>query len=338
MKAKLGLGGYFTDTKDNPASIIRYAYDFGGVRFFDTSPVYGTSEQIFGHALKDYPRESYELSTKTKAKTVEELHSSFLQSLFNLNTNYIDMYFGHSAIDDDNTWKDFQKIINELLRLKSINYIKKIGVSGHSVSAAIKAINSGLIDVIMVPHSIMYRKFEGVIQLAKSKNIEVITMKNFASGILLGGPDTNEYKKDVSMQDIINFSSYCGDIIIPTPRSINQFKEISNCYLNAAELNTSKLINIESKIIKHLGTDFCRFCNECRPCPKHGWQMSQPSILKAMLYQSKLGIDGKERYSNFAYNVNHCEGCDSECSHMCPFGIDIKEKMQNAHNIFTGGK
>jgi predicted aldo/keto reductase-like oxidoreductase len=338
MKAKLGLGGYFTNCIIPPKSIIQYAYDVGNVRFFDTSPVYGSSEKYFGNALKDYPRESYILSTKTKAKTINDLHTSFLNSLSNLNTDYIDMYFGHSFIDDDNIWKESQKAIHEMVRMKELGYIRMVGVSGHSVSAAIKAIDSGIIDVIMIPHSIMYRRFEDIIKYAKEKDITVVTMKNFASGILLGGPNDNEFKHEVTINDIMRFSSFYGDIIIPTPRSIEQFEEISIAYDNAKELNQDELINLENKIIKNLGTDFCRFCNECRPCNKYGWQMSQPGILKSMLYHEKFNIDMKEQYFKYPYNVNHCEGCDSECSASCPFGIDIKEQMRKAHNLFVGGK
>ncbi|GEM_PF-4172999 len=337
MKAQLGFGGYFSNPIDNPENIIRYAYDIAGIRFFDTSPAYGESERHFGNALKDYPRESYTLSTKTKALELNAFHKSFINSISNLNTRYIDMYFGHSFIDDDETWESARRIMHEMQRLKSEGFIKLIGVSGHSVSAATDAINSGLIDVIMIPHSLMYRKFDGVIDLAKQMGIIVITMKNFASGILLGGPNDNEFKKEVTLQKIMDFTSFNnGDIIIPAYRSIEQLEEIWTAYKNINPLTFSEIKCLENKIVKILDKDFCRFCNECRPCKHYGWAMSQPGILKSKIYHEKFEINMKEQYFKYPYNINFCGDCDSQCSEACPFGIDIKSEMRLAHNLFVG--
>jgi D-threo-aldose 1-dehydrogenase len=67
----LGLGGgalgglYDPVSEDDAVEAVRRAYD-GGIRYFDTAPLYGhgRSEERIGKALADRPRDSYVLSCK----------------------------------------------------------------------------------------------------------------------------------------------------------------------------------------------------------------------------------------------------------------------------------
>jgi uncharacterized protein len=335
-QAVLGLGGYFSNPEENPVEIIKYAYE-SGIKFFDTAPAYGDSEKWFGEALEEYFRGSYVLCTKTKAETEEQLYESFLQTLKNLKTFYVDIYFGHDYINDIETWNRSKPALNAMYKLKTDGLIAKIGVSGHSAPAAIEAINSGIVDYIMVPHSIMYRVFEEVIRYAEYKKVKVITMKNFGSGILLGGPGENEFKKQVTMKDIVSFSSFFNGVstIIPAARSKKQVDEIIDAYDNSSKLTSTEVSNLENRIIHFLGKDFCRFCNMCRPCDVYGWQMSQPGILKSLLYHESFNLDMTETYHSYKLNSDDCEGCNNLCATRCPFGIDIKGQMQNIHSFFT---
>jgi hypothetical protein len=332
MKAKLGLGGYFTNTIDSIDSIIEYAYE-KGIRIFDTSPVYNGSEPAFGRVLSKYDRNSYLIITKTKALTLEKFYIDLSNSLSFLKTNFIDVYFGHSYIDDMETYESAIEELEEMALLKEKGIIGKVGVSGHSLEAATYAIKNPIVDYIMIPNSIVYNEFENMIKFAKNKGKTVITMKNFASGILLGGSIINVYNSNVTIQDIMNYSSYVGDIIIPAARSKIQLKQIIETYENSYKLNKFEIEKLQDKIKYYLGNDFCRFCNKCRPCKKYGWQMSQPSILKAALYQEKFGLNMLDNYKKNKYTVKNCEECN-DCKSICPFEINIKEKMIEADNLF----
>jgi len=332
-KAKLGLGGYFVNPIDNPENIIRTAFEYG-VNVFDTSPAYGDSEKWFGNVLKDYNRNDYTLMTKTKATNIAELENSFENSLKNLKTNRIDTLLGHSFIDDIETLNKSFYVIEEMKILKEKGLINFVGVSGHSVEAARYVVENKLVDLIMIPHSIVYTRFDKVIKKANQQNVKVVTMKNFGSGILLGGNNwkDNKFKENVSFHDILNFSIYSGaDLIIPAARSIQQLDMIVSYYNHSEQISKKHIEEVRNSIEEVLGKDFCRFCNECRPCPKYGWMMSQPGILKSMLYHEKFNTDMKDAYSKYKLNINDCKDCDSECSKMCPFGINIKEKMLEAH-------
>ena len=335
-KATLGLGGYFSNPEHNPIAIIKEAFN-EGIRFFDTSPVY-KSEEYFGNALKRYNRLDYMLSTKTKATNKEELYENLSSSLRKLQTSYIDIYFGHSFIDDEDTFFKHLPVLADIVGLKQQGFVNYVGVSGHSVRAAILAVDSGLVDYIMVPHSIMYRQFDYAIKYAKSKGVKVITMKNFASGILLGGPGKpNAYNRSITLQDILSFSATVDgvDFIIPSARYVDQLYKITDAYKNVTKPSLQFQNWLQTNIINLLGEDFCRYCNECRPCNVYGWQMSQPNILKSLLYDQKFGIDSSKSYLSNNLNIDSCSSCDNLCSARCPFGIDIKGKMKEAHLYFN---
>ena len=333
MRSLLGLGGYFNNPIDTPEEIIEYAYE-NHIRTFDTSPYYGESEKYFGNVLSKYDRKTFTICTKTKATTTEELMDSIFNSLDNLKVEYLDFLFGHSFIDSIETLNKHLHILEKMKDLKR-TILNRIGVSGHSVEAAMYVLDNNLVDCIMIPHSIMYTKFDKVIEKANKKKITVITMKNFGSGILLGGDNwkDNEFKRKVSFHDIINFAIQSGaDLIIPAARSISQLKMIIT-YYNHSELISDKHIKeVQESIINILGIDFCRSCNECRPCKKYGWAMSQSGILKALIYHNNFNKNMKEEYAKYKLNVNDCGECD-DCSQYCPFYIDIKEEMHAAHKI-----
>lgn len=335
--AIFGMGGYFSNPSQDPVEIIKFAYK-NGVRLFDTSPAYGESEKWFGEALRGAPRHWLALCTKTKAKTKDELYNDFKNSLKNLKTDYIDIYFGHDFINDLETLEASWEVLKEMNEMKNDGRIYEVGVSGHSAPAAIKAIDSGLVDVIMIPHSIMFRSFEEVIRYASMKNIKVITMKNFGSGVLLGGPSQNEFKKKVSLKDIISFNAWFPGVtaIVPAFRSKTQFTETQSAYFNSKPLTELQIAELSEAIIDFLGKDFCRFCNLCRPCEVHGWKMSQPGILKAMLYDQKFKIDMRKTYEEYPLKADACDGCDNLCSVKCPFSINIKEHMKQADLYFKG--
>lgn len=333
---KMGLGGYFSNPLESPIEIIKHAYH-GGIRFFDTAPAYGESESWFGEALRDFPRESYELCSKTKCDDPNKLLNEFVTTTNRLKTTYIDVYFGHDFINDIETWERSQSVLTAMFHLKKEGWIKSVGVSGHSTLAAIKAIDRG-VDYIMVPHSIMYRLFEDTIGYAHSKGVKVITMKNFGSGILLGGPNDNEFKNNVTLNDILGFSMNTNGVsrIIPAARSKHQVDELIVSYYLSKKPTPHDIRLLERTIVDFLGEDFCRFCNLCRPCDVHGWAMSQPGILKSMIYDTVFNSDMLETYKGYKLNAHNCTDCNNLCASRCPFGIDIKGQMAKVHTYFTG--
>jgi len=135
-------------------SIIHQAYE-KGIRFFDCADSYGT-HPFTAAALKDYPRESYTLSSKiwvspggipeTERPDADVIVDRFRREL---KTDYLDMVQIHCMTDSH--WTDKQKkqmAILENLKVKKI--IRAHGVSVHSLEAMEAAVDNPWIDVIHV--------------------------------------------------------------------------------------------------------------------------------------------------------------------------------------------
>lgn len=135
-------------------SIIHQAYE-KGIRFFDCADSYGT-HPFTAAALKDYPRESYTLSSKiwvgpggipeTERPDADVVVDRFRREL---KTDYLDMVQIHCMTDSQ--WTDKQKKQMDILEnLKVKKIIRAHGVSVHSLEAMKAAVDNPWIDVIHV--------------------------------------------------------------------------------------------------------------------------------------------------------------------------------------------
>ena len=115
--------------------IIQKAYQ-QGINFFDTSNNYsdGTSEQFLGRALKDYPRDSYVITTKcyfNEGKlSAGAIHREVEKSLTNLNTDHIDILVLH-RFDYDTPVEETLDALNEEIQKGHIRYYGASAMYGY---------------------------------------------------------------------------------------------------------------------------------------------------------------------------------------------------------------
>jgi len=153
-----GFSGYNRSSNITRAgvaeSIIHQAYE-KGIRFFDCADSYGT-HPFTAAALKDYPRESYTLSSKIWVgpggiPDPERPDADVVVDRFRkeLKTDYLDMVQIHCMTDSE--WTDKQKKQMDILEnLKAKKIIRAHGVSVHSLEAMDAAVDNPWIDVIHV--------------------------------------------------------------------------------------------------------------------------------------------------------------------------------------------
>ena len=109
--SEVALGSWVTDLKGTTAEdvakeTVKLAYD-SGVNFFDCADAYsgGPAERFLGKTLKQYPRKELVISSKVYFPTGEgvndrglsrkHIFESIDQTLKNMQTDYLDMYFCH---------------------------------------------------------------------------------------------------------------------------------------------------------------------------------------------------------------------------------------------------
>lgn len=123
--SEVALGSWVTDLKGTAAEdvakeTVELAYD-SGVNFFDCADAYsgGAAERFLGKTLKQYPRKELVISSKVYFPTGEgvndrglsrkHIFESIDQTLKNMQTDYLDMYFCHRICRDHRPYRDLAR-------------------------------------------------------------------------------------------------------------------------------------------------------------------------------------------------------------------------------------
>jgi voltage-dependent potassium channel beta subunit len=198
----LTYGGY---VENKPAiNTIHRAYDLG-INFFDTANVYmrGEAEKVVGHALKDYPRESFVLATKvfwpmgegpndrglSRKHIIEQAHAS----LKRLNVDYVDLYYCH-RYDPETPLEETLRALDDLVRQGKVLYVGVSEWTAEQITEAVHLADKKLLDRIVVnqpQYSMLYRKIEDeIIPVSKKHGIGQVVWSPLGQGVLTG-----KYKK-----------------------------------------------------------------------------------------------------------------------------------------------
>ena len=113
--------------------LVHHAYD-RGIRFFETSESYGTSQQMLAVALKGIPRESYVLMSKVTTRDGVDPKAKLDELRKNSDTDYFDimlLHFQHSGtwVAETRHWQD------AILEAEQKKTIKSRGASVHGLPA-----------------------------------------------------------------------------------------------------------------------------------------------------------------------------------------------------------
>lgn len=215
-------------TSEELKHVFKEAYKAGLV-LLDTAAVYGmgSSENILGECIKDYPREKIILSTKftpqlagVSSNPVEEMLNS---SLERLGTDYIDIYWIHNPTD-------VKKWTPYLIPLLKSGKVKSVGVSNHNLEE-IKYANDILskdgfsISAVQNHYSLLYRSSEeaGIIEYCQKNNITF-----FAYMVLEQGALSGKYNSKNPLPEGSGRANTYNKVLPQLEDLTNAMKEIAN--------------------------------------------------------------------------------------------------------------
>jgi len=162
-----------------------------GVNYFDTSPIYNSSEEYCGKAMVGW-RDKIFLASKTDKRDRDGSLRELEKSLKRLKTDYLDLWQIHhlDTMDEVNQTTRKSGALEALIEMKEQGVIKHIGVTSHShppllvemmkrhpFDTVLCPVNPG--DMAMDPPFI-----KTVLKEAKKRNVGVVGMKVFAQGFL----------------------------------------------------------------------------------------------------------------------------------------------------------
>lgn len=367
----IGIGGEGFENKsyEDCEAIIDCAMK-EGINFID---IYNSNPEVrnnVGKALSKYPRNSFVIeghlcSTWDKGqyrrtRDINEVVSAYEDFLTRMQLDYVDLGMIH-YVDDD---KDFDNIFNgEIIKyakeLKEKGIIKSLGISTHNPDIAFRAVETGIIDVILFSINAAYdmlpaiedvyelfeestfkdRTYEGIdpkrdrlYRTCENAGVALTVMKGYGAGVLLSDKQSPFEKALTPIQCL----HYC--LTRPAVASVmvgvaNKEQILAATAYSTASNKEKDYSEVLANAPRSSFSGHCMYCGHCAPCSKKIDIASVNKYLDLALIQEEVPETLKNHYDLLEHQGNECIECGL-CMKNCPFGVDIINKMKQAAKLF----
>lgn len=367
----VGIGGEGFENKSykDCEAIIDCAMS-EGINFID---IYNSNPEVrsnVGKALSKYPRSSFvveghlcsvwDKGQYRRTRNINEVINSYEDFLSRMQLSYVDVGMIH-YIDDE---EDFNSIFNgEIIKyaegLKEKGIVKSLGISTHNPDIAFKAVETGLIDVILFSINAAYdmlpasedvnilfeestfknRTYEGIdpkrdrlYHTCENTGVALTVMKGYAAGVLLSDKESPFGKALTPVQCL----HYCltRPAVASVMVGVSGTDEVLAATQYSAAGNKEKdYSGILANAPRSSFSGHCMYCGHCAPCSKKIDIASVNKYLDLALIQGNLPETLKNHYDLLEHHAGECIECGL-CMKNCPFGVDIINKMKQAVKLF----
>lgn len=319
---RIGFGGIPIQKVDAKTTrdVLLQMKKLGG-NYIDTARGYTVSESYIGEAIEGM-RDDFILATKSMSRDYESMKKDIQISLYNLRTNYIDVYQVHNpTMEQLDIVTGENGALKALLEAKDNHQIGHIGLTAHSLEVFEKAIDLPWVETIMFPFNIVENQGLELIKKCKGKNIGFIAMKPLAGGAIENGT--------LALRYIASYNEVT--LIIPGMASVDEVKENMAVLNNITPLTDNELKEIQD-IKDQLGENFCRRCNYCAPCSV-GINIPSVFLFAGYLQRYDLGEWANDRYNALPVKADACIQCGI-CETRCPYHLPIRKMLKQADHDF----
>ena len=320
----IGLGGIpIQRVNEEDAINIILECKKQGINFIDTARGYTVSEEYIGKGLKAAGRENFYIATKAMCYDYDSMKKSIDESLNTMDIDYIDLYQIHSV----GTKQQLETALSEngalkaLIEAKAQGLIKHIGITGHVREILIEAIDNNEFETVQFPFNPVEPQGTELFLKAQEKGMGTIAMKPMAGGAF-------EHPL-LSLKYILN--SELITIAIPGMDSTKQVIENAQVGIKAESLTKEEEAIINSEV-ESLGTEFCRRCGYCKPCPE-GIDIPNVFTFENYVLKYNMAEYGKLKYDQLKVKPDECVRC-RKCERKCPYNLPIVEKLKHAVKTF----
>ncbi|NBI91817.1 aldo/keto reductase [Lachnospiraceae bacterium] len=363
----LGCEGFIGKTADEFKRMLDRALELG-INFIDMYTPNPEFRDNLGMAIEGRREEMvlqghicsvWEDGQYLRTRDLEKAKAGFEDQLSRIGTDYIDVGMIH-YVDSES---DFEEVFNgEIIEyckeLKAEGKILAIGLSSHNPVVARKAVETGLIDVLMFSVNAAYD-----MQPASEDCNDLWEAENYKNGLVGMNLDRKALyelceREEVSINvmkvfgggDMLNaelspfgiaFNEYqCLEYCLTRPgvtavmagcHSIEEIEKLAAYYDAPGDEKDYSTVLAGMEKFKFHGN--CMYCGHCAPCSKGINVADVNKYLNLALAQGEVPETVAGHYKLLAHHASECVAC-GRCERNCPFGVGIMEKMKKAVEVF----
>ena len=294
-----------------------------------------------------------------RTRQLDEVKAGFEEQLRLLRTDYLDVGMIHycDALSD---WDAIVQngILDYALSLKAQGRVRHIGLSSHNPQVALKAVETGHIEVLMFSVNPCYdlqpasedvedlwanEAYERMLtnmdpdrerlyESCQRLGVGITVMKCFGGGDLLDA--------SLSPAGVALTANQCIHYALTRPavaavlagaHSVEQLRQ-SAAYEQATDGERDYAAALAS-LPRISWQGHCMYCSHCAPCPRRIDIADVTKYLNLALAQGRVPETVREHYKLLEHHADECVEC-GVCETRCPFGVAIRENMKKAVEVF----
>lgn len=294
-----------------------------------------------------------------KTREIPKVKAAFEDLLTRLGTDYIDLGMIH-YVDQE---KDLDDIVNGpfldyVKELKASGTIRHIGMSTHNPAIAKKAVEMGLVEMILFSINPAFdmlpptedidtyfaedydEKLGGIApervelySLCEQHEVGITVMKGYAGGRLFN-EKTSPFGVALTPVQCIHYALTRPAVAavmagFDTPEHVAQ----AVAYETASD-EEKDYASVLAGAPRHAYSGQCTYCGHCKPCPMDIDIAMVNKLYDLAVMQPEVPASVKAHYEELEVNASDCVGCGG-CEERCPFGVPVVERMEKTKELFA---
>lgn len=294
-----------------------------------------------------------------RTRRAEEVKAGFDDQLERLRTDHVEVGMIH-YVDSLSDWNHVAdgEVMKYALELKSSGVIGSIGLSSHNPEAALAAVRSGLIDVLMFSVNPCYDLQPG------NEDLELLwAPESYARPLVNMDPQRQLLYETcqrlgvaITVMKAFGGGDLLNDSLSPAGKSLTPFQCISYALdrpavasvMNGARTIREMKQNLAYEDVPEEEKDYaaalasfpniswkghCMYCGHCAPCPQGIDVAAVTKFLNLCRAQGDIPETVREHYAVLAHTASECIQCGA-CESRCPFEVDVCRNMSEAAALF----
>lgn len=294
-----------------------------------------------------------------RTREIGEVKASFEDLLTRLATEYIDIGMIH-YVDSLEDWEAVAggPVMAYAREMQAQGKIRYIGLSSHNPAAAMQAVQSGLIDVLMFSVNPCYDlqpanedcyalwdgknydrqlvnmdpEREALYETCSRLGVAITVMKAFGGGDLLD-EELSPAGKALTVNQCLHYA-LTRPGVAAVMSGAHTVDELEKCleYTTAADVEKDYAAAFAA-LPKISWEGHCMYCGHCAPCPQGIDVAAVTKFLNLTKAQNSVPETVREHYAALRHHAGECVKCGA-CEKRCPFKVTVIQNMQEAVKVF----